>query len=69
MKVICVKREAEYFLRWGWTAQIRLIRFNKSDFSNIAEQRREAEKNGESGMIFAASRRSAGRPIRNRALP
>ena len=32
LKVIWVKREAEYFCKWDWTTQITLIRFNKLDF-------------------------------------
>jgi hypothetical protein len=31
-EVICVRREAKYFFKWDWTAQITLIRFNKSRF-------------------------------------
>jgi hypothetical protein len=31
-EVICVRREAKYFCKWGWTTQITLIRFNKSRF-------------------------------------
>jgi hypothetical protein len=32
MRLIWVEREGKYFLIWGWTAQITLIRFNKIAF-------------------------------------
>jgi hypothetical protein len=41
--VIWVKREQKCFCKWDWTAQIRLIGFNKSRFSGIfAEAGEEA---------------------------
>jgi hypothetical protein len=36
MLLICVKREAEYFFRRGWTAKITLIPFNKIVFCESA---------------------------------
>jgi hypothetical protein len=30
LELIWGKREGKYFWKWGWTAQIRLMRFNKS---------------------------------------
>src|SRR5438874_12357432 len=33
--LIWVKRRKEYFCKWDWTGQIRLIRFNKSRFPRL----------------------------------
>ncbi len=62
MKVIWVKREEENFLNWDWTAQINLIRFNKSGFSSIAEQTPQSRKN----LIIGFSYLTAPTPLRIR---
>jgi hypothetical protein len=39
MKLICEKREAEYFLQRDWTGQISLIRLDKLRFARIRRAR------------------------------
>jgi hypothetical protein len=41
--MICLTGKAEYFSKWDWTGQIRLIRLNKFLFSRKSAKPREAQ--------------------------
>jgi len=54
--VIWVKREEENFFEQGWTAQISLMRFNKSGFSRIVERRPQSQKEPITGFSYLTAR-------------
>jgi hypothetical protein len=61
LKVIWVRREAKYFCKWGWTAQITLIRFSK--FPCARKRRSPREPTGR------RQKRQAPHRIRNLEIP
>jgi hypothetical protein len=55
IEVIWVRREAEYFCKRGWTAQISLIRLNKFDFTRKRLRRHNHHRPCESRDPHAAA--------------
>jgi hypothetical protein len=64
IEVIWVSGEGEYFWQWGWTGQIRLIRFNK--FRHPRKQRSPSGRlvEGVTRLFVVAERRITLTPIR-----